>query len=59
MSKKLKKSGQIQLFSKNLEHVTTRMYKTPLERTHIIDKWKKLYPNRCFFILIKPEIYED
>lgn len=59
MSKKLKKSGQIQLYSKNLEHVTTRMYKTSLDRNHIVEKWKKLYPNRCFFILIKPEIYED
>jgi hypothetical protein len=59
MSKKLKKSGQIQLFSKNLEYVTRRIYKNPLERNHIIEKWKKIYPNRSFFIQIKPEIYED
>ena len=59
MSKKLKKSGQILLYSKNLEYVTRRLYKNPLDRNRIVDQWKKIYPNRSFFIEIKPEIYED
>ena len=59
MSKKivpLLKKGRIELYSIMNDYVASRAYWNPKDRTEIIDKWKKRYPNKQFHVVIKPEV---
>jgi hypothetical protein len=51
--------GRILLFSRDLDFVTDRAYKSKADRERIIQIWKRQYPTKDFFIIIKPNIDEN
>lgn len=60
MSKKnvpLLKKGRIDLhsFTKN-DYIASKAYFNPSNRRNIINSWKKAYPNKSFYVVIKPEV---
>lgn len=52
-------TGRIILFSRDLDFVTDRAYKSKNDRQRIIQIWKRQYPTKDFFIIIKPNIDEN
>jgi hypothetical protein len=52
-------TGRILLFSRDLDFVTNRAYKSKNDRQRIIQIWKRQYPTKDFFIIIKPNIDEN
>ena len=52
-------TGRILLFSRDLDFVTDRAYKSKNDRQRIIQIWKRQYPTKDFFIIIKPNIDEN
>jgi hypothetical protein len=59
MSRKKALSGRISLFSRDLDFVTNRAYKSKTDRERLIQIWKKQYPHKDFFLIIKPNINEN
>lgn len=51
-------SGTIEVYSKKMDFVTSKSYDSKIMRNQIIEKLKKQYPNRIFFLVIKPNIHE-
>lgn len=51
----IKKKGKIELYSPQHEFVASRVYPSVKERNKIIESWKKKYPNRQFYVIIKPK----
>jgi hypothetical protein len=59
MSRNKRLTGRIILFSRDLDFVTDRAYKSKNDRERIIQIWKRQYPKKDFFIIIKPNIDEN
>jgi hypothetical protein len=56
---RFKCQGWIELYSNSGEFVTSKPYDSPKRRNEIIDAWKRKYPNRIFYITIKPELLKN
>lgn len=53
---RFKCSGWLELHSNSGEFVTSKPYDSPKRRNEIINMWMRKYPNRTFFVIIKPDI---
>lgn len=59
MSKKKEiiKQGRIELYSfTSYDYIASKGYWSPKSRRNIINSWKKAYPNKSFYVIIKPEV---
>jgi hypothetical protein len=56
MSRSSRYSGRIDLYSLSNEFITSKSYDTKKTRNEIIDMWKRNYPNRSFYVIIKPNL---
>jgi hypothetical protein len=61
MNKRQSTSGHISLYDMHHQFVTSKKYQSLLERSRILDMWKKMYrlEDKLFYINIKPEIKND
>lgn len=53
---RFKCEGWIELHSNSGEFVTSKHYNSPRRRNIIIAEWMRKYPNRTFYITIKPDL---
>jgi len=55
-NKRFRREGYIYLLDMNSEQVDFRKYKSPRNRTDIVENWKKLYrlEEKKYFIVICP-----
>ncbi len=49
-------SGIITLYSRFGEHIEMKKYSSKKNRCDIIEKWRKMYPNKGVYIQIKPKV---
>lgn len=58
MNKKQSTNGKISLYSVQKEFVTSKNYKSILERQRVLELWKKMYrlEDKIFYINIIPEL---
>lgn len=55
-SKVFTKKGCVSLCDLDMNLIATKKYTHPKQRTEFIDFWKKIYPNKIFYIVIKPTL---
>jgi len=55
-SKKFTKKGMIFLYDLKMNYVSGKKYKSPKNRSEIIELWNRTYPNKKFYIVIKPTL---
>jgi hypothetical protein len=55
-TKKFTKRGFISVYDLDMNYVTGKKYYSPKDRNDTIEFWKKIYPNKKFYIVIKPTL---
>lgn len=55
-SKKFTKKGSIYIHDLDMNYVSGKKYNSSKDRNNIIELWKKLYPNKRFYVIIKPTL---
>jgi len=55
-SKKFTKKGSVYVYDLDMNFISGKKYNSSKDRNSIIESWNRLYPNKRFYIVIKPTL---